>query len=64
MKSSTFEIKSYPDMWEGLGMNVERFEKMRCVLGDVFQTTFFPRRTVRSGWIISTGSSQRFMVAV
>ena len=33
MESSTFDIKSYPDMWESLGMNVERFEKMRCVFG-------------------------------
>lgn len=38
MESTKFEVKSYPDMWESLGTNVERFEKMRCVLGDVFQT--------------------------
>jgi len=37
MSATQFEVKSYPDMWESLGMNEERFEKMRCVLGDVFQ---------------------------
>ena len=37
---STFEVKAYPEMWKSLGMNVERFEKMRCVLGDVYQKTF------------------------
>ena len=36
----SFEVKSYPEMWKSLGMNVERFEKMRCVLGDVYQKTF------------------------
>ncbi len=35
-----FEIRSYPEMWKELGMNVERFEKMRCVLGDVYQKTY------------------------
>ena len=58
MESSTFEIKSYPDMWESLGMNVERFEKMRCVLGDFFQTTFLsqenrPQRMDYFNWIVS-----------
>lgn len=37
---NTFEVKAYPEMWKSLGMNVERFEKMRCVLGDVYQKTF------------------------
>ncbi len=37
---SVFEVKAYPEMWKSLGMNVERFEKMRCVLGDVYQKTF------------------------
>lgn len=37
---SQFEVKAYPEMWKSLGMNVERFEKMRCVLGDVYQKTF------------------------
>lgn len=58
MASTDFEIKSYPDMWESLGMNVERFEKMRCVLGDVYQTTFLaqenrPQRMDYFNWIVS-----------
>jgi len=40
MESKAFEVKSYPEMWKSLGMNVERFEKMRCVLGDVYQKAF------------------------
>jgi len=32
MEASKFEVKSYPYMWESLGMNVERFEEMRCVV--------------------------------
>jgi len=40
MEPKAFEVKSYPEMWKSLGMNVERFEKMRCVLGDVYQKTF------------------------
>ena len=39
-ENKSFEVKSYPEMWKSLGMNVERFEKMRCVLGDVYQKTF------------------------
>jgi hypothetical protein len=58
MDSATFEVKSYPDMWKSLGMNVERFEKMRCVLGDVFQATFLsqenrPKRMDYFNWIVS-----------
>lgn len=36
----SFEIKAYPEMWKKLGMDVERFEKMRCVLGDVYQKIY------------------------
>ena len=28
MSSTQFEVKSYPDMWESLGMNVERLKKV------------------------------------
>lgn len=55
---TTFEVKTYPDMWQSLGMDVERFEKMRCVLGDVYQKTFLfqdnrPRAMEYFDWIIS-----------
>lgn len=55
---TTFEVKKYPEMWESLGMDVERFEKMRCVLGDVYQKTFLfqdnrPKAMEYFDWIIS-----------
>ncbi len=28
MTATQFEIKSYPDMWESLGMDAARFQKM------------------------------------
>lgn len=37
---SAFEVKAYPEMWKSLGMDVARFDKMRCVLGDVYQKTY------------------------
>jgi hypothetical protein len=39
-KLKAFEVKAYPEMWKSLEMNVERFEKMRCVLGDVYHKTY------------------------
>lgn len=53
-----FEVKAYPDMWKSLGMNVERFEKMRVMLGDVYAKTFLtqknrPQRMEYFDWIIS-----------
>lgn len=55
---TTFEVKKYPEIWESLGMDVERFEKMRCVLGDVYQKTFLfqnnrPKAMEYFDWIIS-----------
>ena len=58
MAEATFEVKSYPEMWRSLGMDVERFEKMRCVLGDVYQKNFMfqhnrPKAMDYFDWIIS-----------
>ncbi|MFZ5998168.1 MAG: double-cubane-cluster-containing anaerobic reductase [Nitrospirota bacterium] len=58
MEVSAFEIKQYKDMWHELGMDVERFEKMRCVLGDVYQKAFLfqnnrPKAMDYFDWIIS-----------
>ncbi|MCX8069743.1 MAG: double-cubane-cluster-containing anaerobic reductase [Thermodesulfovibrionales bacterium] len=58
MSKVDFEVKSYPDMWESIGVNVQRFEKMRCVLGDIFQTTFLsqenrPKKMDYFNWIVS-----------
>jgi len=41
---STFEVKAYPEMWNSLGMNVERFDKMRVMLGDVYTKMFLSQR--------------------
>lgn len=36
MSEQAFEAKSYPEMWKELGMDVVRFEKMRCLLGEEY----------------------------
>jgi benzoyl-CoA reductase/2-hydroxyglutaryl-CoA dehydratase subunit BcrC/BadD/HgdB len=41
---SAFEVKAYPEMWKSLGMNVERFEKMRVMLGDVYSKVFLSQK--------------------
>lgn len=58
METKKFEVKSYPEMWKSLGMDVERFEKMRCVLGDIYQTTYLtqenrPKTMDYFNWIVS-----------
>ncbi|MEW5743847.1 MAG: double-cubane-cluster-containing anaerobic reductase [Nitrospirota bacterium] len=58
METAAFEIKQYKDMWHELGMDVERFEKMRCVLGDVYQKAFLFQNNRPKGmgyfdWIVS-----------
>lgn len=58
MAETTFEVKSYPEMWRSLGVDVERFEKMRCVIGDVYQKNFMfqhnrPQAMEYFDWIIS-----------
>lgn len=41
---STFEVKAYPEMWKSLGMNVERFDKMRGMLGDAYTKLFLSQK--------------------
>lgn len=40
MSSPAFEVKADHELWESLGMNVERFEKMRQMLGQAFAGAF------------------------
>ncbi len=40
MHTEDFEIKAYPEMWKSLDMNVERFDKMRLMLGEIFTKTY------------------------
>lgn len=44
METETFEVKAYPEMWKDLGMNVERFDKMRVMLGDMYAKTFLSQK--------------------
>ena len=40
MEASNFEVKAYPEMWESLDMDVERFDKARQMLGEVYGKMF------------------------
>ena len=40
MAESTFEVKPYPAMWGDLDMDVERFDKARQMLGEVYGTMY------------------------
>ncbi|MCX8031452.1 MAG: double-cubane-cluster-containing anaerobic reductase [Thermodesulfovibrionales bacterium] len=58
MSLNNFEVKSYPEIWKALGVDVERFEKMRCVLGDIYQTSYLsqenrPNSMDYFNWIMS-----------
>ncbi len=37
---SSFEIKAYPELWQSLDMDVERFDKMRLMMGDIYEKTY------------------------
>ena len=41
---SAFEVKAYPEMWKSLGMNVERFDKMRVMLGDAYTKIYLSQK--------------------
>ncbi len=36
----TFEIKAYPEMWQSLDMDVERFDKARLMLGEAYEKSY------------------------
>lgn len=44
METKQFEVKAYPEMWKSLGMNVERFDKMRGMLGDAYTKIFLSQK--------------------
>lgn len=44
MNAESFEIKAYPEMWKGLGMDVERFDKMRLMLGEIYRKTYLAQK--------------------
>lgn len=44
-----FEIKAYPEMWKDLDMDVERFDKMRLMLGEIYEKTYLSQNNRPSG---------------
>ena len=44
MNAESFEIKPYPEMWNDLGMDVERFDKMRLMLGEIYGKTYLSQK--------------------
>lgn len=40
MSGNEFEVKADHELWKSLGMDVERFEKMRLMLGQAYAATF------------------------
>lgn len=57
-REAYFEIKPYPHIWKELGINLERFEKMRCVLGEIYEKQFLSQKNRPKGmeyfdWMVS-----------
>jgi benzoyl-CoA reductase/2-hydroxyglutaryl-CoA dehydratase subunit BcrC/BadD/HgdB len=44
METEKFEIKAYPEMWKELDMDVDRFDKMRQMLGEIFEKTYLSQK--------------------
>ena len=44
MDAESFEIKAYPEMWKDLDMDVERFDKMRLMLGEIYGKTYLSQK--------------------
>ena len=47
-----FEVKAYPEMWQGLGVDVARFDKARQMLGSAYAAMFLsqPNRPACMGY--------------
>ena len=46
---STFEVKAYPELWQSLDMDVERFDKARQMLGDAYAQSFLSQQNRPDG---------------
>ncbi|WP_420209301.1 double-cubane-cluster-containing anaerobic reductase [Candidatus Electronema sp. JC] len=46
---SDFEIKACPEIWQSLGVDVERFDKARRMLGEAFAKTFLSQKNRPQG---------------
>lgn len=52
MDTRNFEVKAYPEMWKALGMDVDRFDKARQMLGETYRKIFLsqPDRPARMAY--------------
>lgn len=48
---STFEVKAYPELWQSLDVDVERFDKARKMLGDVYAQAFLSQENRPEGMV-------------
>ena len=44
MTAENFEIEAYSEMWKDLDMDVERFDKMRLMLGEIYEKTYLSQK--------------------
>jgi len=44
-----FEIKPYPEVWQLLDMDVERFDKMRLMLGEIYGKSYLAQSNRPTG---------------
>lgn len=44
-----FEIKPYPELWKSLDMDVARFDKMRIMLGEMYEKSFLSQKNRPTG---------------
>ncbi len=47
--NTSFEVKPYPEMWVALDMDVERFDKSRLMLGEMYGKIFLTQKNRPSG---------------
>ena len=40
----SFEVKAYPELWQSLDMDVERFDKARIMLGEVYEKSYLGQK--------------------
>jgi len=40
----SFEVKAYPELWQSLDMDVERFDKARLMLGEIYEKSYLQQK--------------------
>ncbi len=46
---SSFEIKPYPEVWQALDMDVARFDKMRLMMGEMYEKAYLGQQNRPAG---------------